>query len=171
MQDHGLGLATGLLRVAAWVNALFGIVLVAALATSLPFGEALAAHLLLKYPGGDAAGIVNVMRGMAVIGIAGVAAMHRLLSELSKFVATVRLGDPFVVANAYRLRRVGWALLVLQMLDLAVGLVVAALDRMGVDHAAWTPALSGWIAVAMIFVLARVFRVGAAMREDLEMTV
>ena len=45
------------------------------------------------------------------------------------------------------------------------------LDRLGVEHVTWTPAFTGWIAVAMIFVLARVFRVGAEMRDDLEMTV
>ena len=171
MQDRGLSLATGLLRVAKWANWLLAVSFVVALGASFAFGDAFAVRLLTKYPGSDAEGIIAVMRGMAMLGIVAAVAMHRILAELSAIVLTVRLGDPFVVANADRLRRVGWALLILQFLDLAVGLVVYALDRMGVDHATWTPAFTGWIAVAMIFVLARVFRVGAAMREDLEMTV
>ncbi|MDQ0839081.1 DUF2975 domain-containing protein [Sphingomonas faeni] len=171
MQDRGLGLATGLLRVATWANWLLAGIFVVAIGVSFAFGDAFSARLLTKYPGSDAGGIVAVMRGMAMLGILAAVAMHRILAELSAIVLTVRLGDPFVVANADRLRRVGWALLILQLLDLAVGLVVYALDKMGVDHATWTPAFTGWIAVAMIFVLARVFRVGAGMRDDLDMTV
>jgi hypothetical protein len=33
------------------------------------------------------------------------------------------------------------------------------------------PGFTGWIGVVMLFVLARVFRVGARMRDDLAMTV
>ena len=171
MQDRGLALVIGLLKGATWVNWLLAAGFVVALAASFAFGDMLAARLLVKYPSSDGAGVIAVMRLMAVLGVIAAAAMHRILAGLSQIVRTVRLGDPFVVANADRLRRVGWALLILQLLDLAVGLIVYALDRMGVDHATWTPAFTGWIAVAMIFVLARVFRVGAAMRDDLAMTV
>jgi len=171
MQDHSLSFATGLLRVAIWANWLVAAGFVVALAASFVFGDAFASLLLTKYPGNDVGGIIAMMRVMVLLGIIATAAMHRILAELSMIVRTVRLGDPFVIANADRLRRVGWALLILQLLDLVLGLVVYVLDRLGVEHVTWTPAFTGWIAVAMIFVLARVFRVGAVMRDDLEMTV
>ena len=59
----------------------------------------------------------------------------------------------------------------LQLLDLALGGIGVVFSRLGVDHSTWTPGFTGWIAVLMIFVLARVFRVGAAMSDDLAMTV
>jgi hypothetical protein len=36
---------------------------------------------------------------------------------------------------------------------------------------AWSPGITGWVAVLLAFVLARVFLEGTRMRDDLEMTV
>jgi hypothetical protein len=84
-------------------------------------------------------------------------------------VETVRRGDPFIVANADRLRAVAWCLLALQL----IGLVIAAIGKaistpahpLHLD-AGFSP--SGWLAVVLTFLLARVFAEGALMREDLE---
>ena len=57
--------------------------------------------------------------------------------------------------NAARLQTTAWALLGLELLHLAVGAVAAA----------------GWLAVLLLFVLARVFDHGTRMRDDLEGTV
>lgn len=171
MHDRGLSIAGGVLRFGTALNYLFGAGFVVAIALSFVFGEVLARHLLTKYPGHDIATTIAVMRVMAALGIIAVVAVHHIFRRLLAILATVRAGDPFVAQNADRLHQIGWALLVIQLLDLATGVIVVVLDRLGVDHATWTPGFAGWIAVVMTFVLARVFRVGAAMRDDLAMTI
>ncbi len=171
MHDKGLRIISAVLRVANGANWLAAVSFAAALALSFVFGDVIAGHLSTKYPEGNVAGTISIMRIMAVLGIVAAVAVHQIFTRLQAMVATVRTGDPFVALNADRLSRIGWALLTLQLLDLAMGLVVLALDRMGVDHATWTPAFTGWIAVVMVFALARVFRIGTAMRDDLALTV
>lgn len=171
MQDRGLRFANSLLRFANWVNWFVAAAFVVSIAASFAFGDAFTAHLIAKYSAGSAEATIAMLRIIAVIGIVAAAAMHQIFAALSAITATVQVGDPFVVVNADRLRRIGWALLTLQLLDVGIGLVVFTLDKIGVEHATWTPAFAGWIAVVMVFVLERVFRVGAEMRDDLAMTV
>ena len=171
MQDRVLVVASGLLRFANWANWISAVGFVLAIALSFAFNDMVTAHLSAKYHGRNVVETIAVVRLMGLLGVAAAIALHHLLTRLLAIVASVRAGDPFVIANADRLQRIGWSLLVLQLLDLALGGIVLTLDRLGVDHATWTPAFTGWIAVVMMFVLARVFRVGAGMRDDLAMTV
>jgi hypothetical protein len=123
-------------------------------------------------PSPEAARLVMGLRAIAVIGLAAIPLNHAVLKRLLAMVETVRSGDPFVAANAHRLQAIAWALLTLQLLSL----VIAAIAR-----AVSTPAhpldldagfsISGWLAVLLTFLLARVFAEGALMREDLEGTV
>jgi hypothetical protein len=84
----------------------------------------------------------------------------------------VALGDPFVAENTARLRRVAWAVLGLALLNLAVGAVSALASRAGARFdVGWTFSITPWLAVLLLFVLARVFEVGTAMRDDLAATV
>jgi hypothetical protein len=94
-----------------------------------------------------------------------------LLRALGRIIATVSTGDPFIAANAARLRAIGWSLLVLQLLDVPAALIGRAYPVLGAaaPYADLSPA--GWLAVLMAFVLARVFTVGSRMRDDLEGTV
>jgi len=91
---------------------------------------------------------------------------------LLAMVETVRAGDPFVAANAYRLNAIAWVLLCLQLIGLVVALIGKAVSTPGHPlhlDAGFSP--GGWLAVIMTFVLARVFAEGTLMREDLEGTV
>jgi hypothetical protein len=123
----------------------------------------------------DASGIPQMIMGLRAIAALGLAAIplnHAILTRLAKMVETVRRGDPFVAANAYRLNAIAWALLALQILSMAIG---------GIGKAISTPAnpvaldagfsVNGWLAVILTFILARVFAEGTLMREDLEGTV
>ena len=97
---------------------------------------------------------------------------HIVLKRLHAIVETVRTGDPFVSANADRLRAIAWTLLAVQLLSLVIG---------GVAEELSTPArpvevdagfsISGWLAVLLTFVLARVFTEGELMRQDLKGTI
>ncbi|HVR91678.1 MAG TPA: DUF2975 domain-containing protein [Novosphingobium sp.] len=112
------------------------------------------------------------LRAIAALGVVAVPLNYAVLKRLVAMVETVRRGDPFIAANAYRLNAIAWALLALQLVGLVIG---------GIGEAISTPAnpvnldagfsTSGWLAVLLTFVLARVFAEGTLMREDLEGTV
>ena len=112
------------------------------------------------------------MRGIMVVGIAGAFIAHRILTRLLQIVESVRAGDPFVLDNAERLHAIAWLLLGAELLHLLVGALarLASTPAHPVDID-WTFSFTPWIAVLLMFVLARVFAHGARMREDIEGTV
>jgi hypothetical protein len=112
------------------------------------------------------------LRVIAVIGLASIPLNHRILKRLLAIVETVRAGDPFVAANAYRLEAIAWALLALQLLSLVIGAIARSVSTPAHPlHLDAGFSISGWLAVLLTFLLARVFAQGALMREDLEATV
>jgi hypothetical protein len=112
------------------------------------------------------------MRAIAVLGLVAVPLNLAVLKRLVAMVETVRTGDPFVAANAFRLQAIAWFLLGQQLLSVIIGLIGRAVSTpahpLHLD-AGLSP--SGWLAVILTFVLARVFAEGTLMREDLEGTV
>jgi hypothetical protein len=123
-------------------------------------------------PSPDAARLVMGLRAMAVVGLATIPLNYLVLKRLLAIVETVRAGDPFVAANADRLQAIAWVLLALQLLSLVIGAIAEAISTPAhpVDVDAGF-SVNGWLAVLLMFVLARVFAEGAHMREDLEGTV
>ena len=112
------------------------------------------------------------MRLVAAIGLAGVPVVHVVLTRLLAIVDTVRDGNPFVMANAARLQRIAWAGLILELMHLAVAAIAAAVSTAAAPlDISWRFSLTPWLAVLLLFVLARVFEQGARMREELEGTV
>ena len=116
--------------------------------------------------------LIYAGRLIMAIGIASAPLTHILLTRLLAIVETVRRGDPFVAGNAARLQTTAWALLGLELLHLAVGAIAAAASSasqpLDLD---WNFSVTGWLAVLLLFVLARVFDHGTRMRDDLEGTV
>ena len=111
------------------------------------------------------------IRLLMLIGVAMTIATDRLLVPLAGVVASAGRGDPFIPANADRLRRIGWALLALQLLDLPCTLLARFWPSLGSAAPASGISVGGWLATLMVFVLARVFATGALMRDDLAGTV
>ena len=123
-------------------------------------------------PSPEAERVVMGLRAIAVIGLITIPIYHFILRRLLAMVETVRVGDPFVAANAYRLQAIAWALVALQLLGLVIWAIVKVISSPAhpVDIDAGF-SINGWVAVLLTFVLARVFAEGAVMREDLEGTV
>jgi len=98
-------------------------------------------------------------------------AIDRLFVPLTQMIDSALAGDPFVSANARRLQAIGWALLILQLLDIPAVFIAKQFPALanGTPDSIFSP--GGWIAVLMVFVLSRVFAAGSAMRDDLEGTV
>ena len=112
------------------------------------------------------------MRLIMGIGIASVPLAYVILCRLRAIVDTVREGDPFVADNARRLQTIAWAYLGLELLHIAVGIVAASSGSVAQPlDIHWRFSFTPWVAVLLLFVLARVFDHGARMRADLEGTV
>jgi hypothetical protein len=112
------------------------------------------------------------MRAVAVLGILSVPLHLVFLRRLLEIVGSVRVADPFVRENASRLQTIGWVLLGLQVLGLAVGLIARIVSTDAHPfrvHAGFST--GGWLTVLLLFVLARVFGEGARMRDELEGTI
>ncbi len=111
-------------------------------------------------------------RAIAVLGLAAIPLHYAVLKRLLAIVATVRSGDPFVAANAQRLQRIAWVLLLLNTLSIVIGAIGASVSTKEYPlHLNAGFSMNGWMAVLLTFVLARVFAEGSLMREDLEGTV
>jgi hypothetical protein len=116
--------------------------------------------------------MITGLRAIAALGLVGIPLNHAVLKRLLAMVETVRAGDPIVAANADRLQAIARVLLALQLLSLVIGGIAKAISTR--EHPLHLDAgfsASGWLAVLLTFVLARVFAEGALMREDLEGTV
>lgn len=94
-----------------------------------------------------------------------------ILRKLQALVASAA-SDPFIPANAARLRHIGWALVAVQLLALPLGSIARSIavstsqfaDMGGIN-------LNSLLSILLAFVLAAVFERGAAMRDELEGTV
>lgn len=135
----------------------------------------------------DAAGFVELDADLDREGIAlgGKAAMllifsfvlvivvlfDRILVDVQGIIASVCDGDPFIPGNADRLNRIGWLLLGTQLLAL-IGMSISAVEALAQEwNFAEQFSFEGLFAVVLVFILARIFRHGTALREDLEGTV
>ena len=165
-----LPIAYVLLRILVVLNWLVGAAILALLVI-MPNREWIMSALDLS-PGAEAERIIWGLRAIAAVGLLTIPINHAILKRLLAMVATVRAGNPFVAANAYRLNAIAWFLLALQLLGLAIAIIARFISTpehpVEIDG---TTSINGWLAVLLTFVLARVFAEGTLMREDLEGTV
>jgi len=165
-----LPIAHVVLRILIVVNWLGGAAILALLVVSPNEHWIMSAFKLSPSP--EAARLVMGLRAIAVLGLAATPLNYAVLKRLLAIVETVRAGDPFVSANADRLRAIAWVLLTLQLLGLVIDAIAKAVSIPGhpLDIDAGF-SINGWLAVLFTFLLARVFAEGTLMREDLEGTV
>ncbi len=166
-----LALSSRVLRVLTKLNLLMGALIMALLTASL-IAEAPVMRALGVPPALSNSMLFMGMRLIMVIGICAVPVVHFVLTRLLMIVETVSTGNPFVAANAARLQAIAWALLALELTHFAVGAVAASVSSAAMPlNISWGFSLTRWLAVLLLFVLARVFEQGARMREELEGTV
>jgi hypothetical protein len=170
-RSSALPLATTALRILIVLNWVFGAAILTLLIATI-VAEQWTFTALGIPPSSSLWPMMMGLRAIAALGLLAIPLNYAVLKRLLAIVQTVRSGDPFVAANAQRLQTIAWVLLALQLLSLVIG---------GIGKAISTPAYplhldagfsaSGWLAVILTFVLARVFAEGTLMREDLEGTV
>ena len=163
-----LSVSHRVLRVLITLNWLFGAAVLALLVWTF-----VAAGFVARALGTDDSPRALVgMRLIMVIGVVATPVTYAILSRLLSIVETVRAGDPFVSENASRLQTIAWAVLGLELSRLlVVGIANSVSTAARPIHIDWNLSVTPWLAVLLLFVLARVFDHGARMREDLDGTV
>ena len=165
-----LPIAYVVLRILIVVNWLGGVAILALLVV-MPNEQWIMSAFKLS-PSPDAERLVMGLRAIAVLGLVAIPLHYVVLKRLLAIVETVRAGDPFVAANAYRLQVIAWVLLALNLLSIVIGAIALTVSTPAHPlHMNAGFSISGWLAVLLTFLLARVFAEGALMREDLEGTV
>ena len=118
---------------------------------------------------------VPILKGYVLAGLAGVAAylgaFALILDNLGRMISTLRQGDPFHPDNVRRLMRVGLVLAAAAGGAWVGQALLAQLSRGAAD----APGLFGLItpvfSVLIVFILAEVFREGARLRRESELTI
>ena len=117
------------------------------------------------------------------IGLSIVGMLFVFFGKFRKIIGTVGEGDPFQPENAKRLNVMAWLMLGTQLVMIPAAAIAIPLARYatkvgeaGIEEVSFSFDGSGfdmtaWLFVVILFILARVFRHGAEMREDLEGTV
>ncbi|MFZ5719717.1 MAG: DUF2975 domain-containing protein [Pseudomonadota bacterium] len=124
----------------------------------------------------ESGGVAELIRnGPAIIG--GLVGMGLYLSgilvivgSLRRIFMTLTAGDPFHPDNVARLRLIGLMLAGLELGRYAFWAVSAWLFA-GVDRVEPSFSLTAWFSVLVVFVLAEVFREGARLRREAELTI
>lgn len=169
--DRLIGTSRVVVRAGIVLNRLFLVAVCIALLLSWLFATSFAGFLIASNPGTNEAAQLIGLRFELLIGIVMAIATDRLLTALGRMIESARAGNPFILANARRLQTIGWALLVLQLLDISGMLLGKAVPSLGSAAPDSDFSAGGWLAVLMVFILSRVFAAGAVMRDELEGTI
>ena len=113
---------------------------------------------------------------MAVLFLAAIASAFafQFFRLLKQIIETVSKDAPFTIANAERISRMGWLALLFQFTSFPIELLANYLGNAVPSTNISTDfgfSLTGYLLALVLFILARVFRHGAQMRDDLEGTV
>lgn len=125
---------------------------------------------ITAFPAWQIAGLLLLLLGLIAIGFV-------FFGKLRAIINSVGDGDPFAPENADRLTVMAWLSLgTYAVMGVAAAVVYSMAGWLNqIDEFEWSSEggfdLDGILMVVILFILARVFRHGAAMREDLEGTV
>lgn len=137
-------------------------------------GRGVSPGWLAKAASADPAEVTGAVLIVLVIAMASLSMAYDFVTRLAQIIDTVGQGDPFTLANAKRLTRMAWLALIIQLIAIP-GMLLSTWLKPQLAEGAFGIrsdfSLSALGLAIVLFVLARVFRQGAAMREDLEGTV
>ena len=162
-----LGISRILLKILRILNLVVGALLIGSLVATFLFEPVVREFFTAGPARIDSGLLIPVLRLWMVLAVPVIWAVHVQLSLLLAMVETVRAGDPFVPQNAARMKTIAWLLLGIQVFDLLCGVMAATMNAAG-SNIDWSFKATGWLAVALLFVLARVFEEGTRIRADLE---
>ena len=170
----------GLLKTARILTTIFMVLTAfgaAALTVAIPVALLSQSHVaaaMLPDANSSLGGVLGALMIVLLCGAAIMALAFTFFRLLRQIINSVGERDPFVVENADRLWRMGWIAVAVELMKLPAGAMAIFLesqfesDKMHFD---FDFSIAGLLIALILFILARVFRHGAAMREDLEGTV
>lgn len=154
--------------VALWIG-LAALALIALAAMLLSFNPDLLPKVALEDADADFAELGPVMAGMLMAYGLSIAGVLVIVHSLRRIFVTLTAGDPFHPANVNRLRLIGLVLAALELGRYAVWAISQWLPA--VDRVEPNLNLTAWFSVLVVFVLAEVFREGARLRREAELTI
>jgi uncharacterized membrane protein (DUF485 family) len=175
MRALGPGSVSSLLKIildvvyaALWVGVI-GLVIVMILALLLSFNPEFLQNVKLAGDHGDIRNPVALISGGLFAASLYLAGVLIIVGSLRRIFMTLTSGDPFHPQNISRLRLIG---LMLAGLEVARWVVFAATRWLlpEVDGEA-NLSLTAWFSVLVVFVLAEIFREGARLRREAELTI
>jgi hypothetical protein len=173
-KDPLLGIANLILLFLMGIMGLAGILALVGIPVVLVMQGDIIAAFTEEAGKAPAAGTIWMLAGVLVFA-AGMAALGFLFfRHMKRIVDSVAEGDPFVPMNARRLTAMAWLMLAIQFVAIpTAGLGIAVASQAGENPGTVDAGfnMNGIIMVLTLFILARVFRKGAEMREELEGTV
>lgn len=112
-----------------------------------------------------------VIGGGLALALLALGGLLVITQSLRRVFATLTIGEPFHLDNVRRLRIIGFALLALELLSYAARAFAASMLPDQVERIDYWPNFTAWFAVLVVFVLAEVFREGARLRREAELTI
>ena len=156
----------------------FGAIALVGVLVAIPFAQgAINAELRAELADPSVSLPLLPLIGVLLIGLAMVAMLFVFFDKLRRIIGTVGEGDPFVDQNAKRLSAMAWLMLGVQLLTIpaaAFGIYLLEFADQFEDTNVSVDAgmdMSGILLVILLFILARIFRHGTRLRDDLEGTV
>jgi Protein of unknown function (DUF2975) len=158
-------LIMGFVAVGGVVLALMSVVL------PLYWTEALA-EIAKERPGIDTSNLLPGLLSIFALGLLVLGLIWTMMRKLLAIIDSVEDRNPFVVANAVRLRAIGWLMVGVQIVGLPLATAAGNVaDIFGENDVGFDLPLNGILAILLVFILAGIFERGAEMREELEGTV
>ena len=129
------------------------------------------AQLASEFDAVETAALVRWLWIVCLVSLVTVPLAHVIFTRLRAMIADVETGDVFSPPSIARLRTIAWCLLGISAADLVFGLASIEVSAQTGEYLGWSPSLSPWLVSGLLFILARIFAEGIAMREDLEGTI
>lgn len=112
-----------------------------------------------------------VIGGGLALALLALGGLIVITQALRRVFATLTAGEPFQADNIRRLRLIGFTLAGLELLSYAARAYAAAVAPGAVERIDYWPNFTAWFAVLVVFVLAEVFREGARLRQEADLTI
>ena len=130
------------------------------------------AEITTENPGLDPANLLPWLLVVFALGILLMGLIWTIMRRLLAIIDSVEDGNPFLRANAVRLKAIGWLMVAVQIIGLPLAVAAGrAADMFGESDTGVDFSLNGVLAILLVFILAGIFERGAEMREELEGTV
>ncbi len=170
--DPLLSLGRLIARVLMGLCVIVSLIMVVVLATGLTVQRSEMMDRAAAASGGTM-GYPSILLAITLV-IALMASAFLFLLQLVRMIGSVEQGDPFQPSNADRLRRMGWLTIVSQLILFILAWIGAGLDGPRppvMIEDALNAAFGSVLLTIALFVLARIFRRGTEMRDELEGTI